>query len=340
MSPKARNKENKGLPSRWIYNHKAYYYRPRKHELERFEGKGWFLLGKTLASAHSEYARRVDFSGDLFLMDQVCERYTIQVMPLKSSATQRSQTRCMKRVRAALGNNPVQGLQSHHIYQYRDAVATKYKEKTANLDLELLSHIFTKSIEWGARQGHPMTNKQVVKFSMTPRDRYVEDEELKAALSLASDFLRHYIALKLCTGARKGELLSVRISDITDNGIIIHRSKGGKSSIYKWTDALREVVRTIRANQKKVGGMYLFCTRRGQPYIQPDGKTSGFDSIWQRFMAKVVKSGVPRFTEHDLRAKVASDVDLERAKELLGHANSRTTERVYRRKIQEIQPAK
>lgn len=58
-------------------------------------------------------------------------------------------------------------------------------------------------------------------------------------------------------------------------------------------------------------------------------------------MKKVVESETERFTEHDLRAKVASDVSLERAKELLGHtSNSHTTERVYRRKIQQIEPAK
>lgn len=335
-----RNKENKGLPSRWIYNHSAYYYRPRQHEKDRFDNKSWFLLGKTLAGAHIEYAKRLDFSGELFRMDQVCDRYTLQVMPLKAQATQRSQARCMRRIKGVLGHVPVQGVQSHHIYQYRDAVAAKYKEKTANLDLELLSHVFTKAIEWGARQGHPMTNKQVVKFSRPPRDRYVNDNELDAALEHASDFVRSYIVLKLLIGARKGELLSIRLSDIGDEGIVLNRSKGGKPTIYEWTDALREVVRTIRASHKKVGGLYLFSTRMGQPYIATNGLTSGFDSIWQRFMRKVVASGIERFTEHDLRAKVASDVDLERAQELLGHANSRTTERVYRRKISKIKPAR
>ena len=340
MSPKARNKENKGLPGRWVYNHGAYYYRTKKHERVLFDGKSWFRLGKTLSAAHAEYAKRVDFSGDLFLLDQVCERYSLQVLPLKSSATQRSQVGCMKRIRAALGHNPIQGIQSFHIYKYRDAVAAKYGEKTANLDLELLSHVFTKSIEWGSRQGHPMTNKQVVKFSRPPRDRYIEDGELAAALVHASSFIKNYIGLKLFIGARKGELLSIRLSDITEDGIILNRSKGGKASLYKWNDGLREAVRLIRADQGKVEGMYLFTTRNGKPYISADGKTSGFNSVWQRFMKKVVDSGIERFTEHDLRAKVASDVDLERAQELLGHTNSRTTERVYRRKIQEIKPAK
>ncbi len=47
----------------------------------------------------------------------------------------------------------------------------------------------------------------------------------------------------------------------------------------------------------------------------------------------------PRFTEHDLRGKVGSDAEsLERARQLLGHADSKITERVYRRKPELIRP--
>jgi integrase len=47
------------------------------------------------------------------------------------------------------------------------------------------------------------------------------------------------------------------------------------------------------------------------------------------------------FTEHDLRAKVASDADtLEHARALLAHADSRTTDRIYRRKAEIVAPMK
>lgn len=47
-----------------------------------------------------------------------------------------------------------------------------------------------------------------------------------------------------------------------------------------------------------------------------------------------------RFTEHDLRAKVASDVDAHHAMKLLGHSNLEITERVYRRRPNLIKPIK
>ena len=45
------------------------------------------------------------------------------------------------------------------------------------------------------------------------------------------------------------------------------------------------------------------------------------------------------FTEHDLRAKCASDApSLEHAKALLSHADSKLTDRVYRRKPERVMP--
>lgn len=46
-----------------------------------------------------------------------------------------------------------------------------------------------------------------------------------------------------------------------------------------------------------------------------------------------------RFTEHDLRAKCASDaVTFEHARALLSHADSRTTDAIYRRKPERVRP--
>ena len=62
--------------------------------------------------------------------------------------------------------------------------------------------------------------------------------------------------------------------------------------------------------------------------------------MWQRFMKKVLdKTKVTeRFTEHDLRAKVASDTSIEHAQKLLGHSSPEITNRVYRRKGEIIKP--
>lgn len=57
---------------------------------------------------------------------------------------------------------------------------------------------------------------------------------------------------------------------------------------------------------------FLFCGRTGKGYIDEEtGECHGFDSIWSRFMDRVLKETkvAERFTAHDLRAKVGSDAE-------------------------------
>ena len=56
-------------------------------------------------------------------------------------------------------------------------------------------------------------------------------------------------------------------------------------------------------------------------------------------MKKAVDVGVERFTEHDLRAKVASD-NRETATEILGHDDPKTIRRHYVRGVANVQPGR
>jgi integrase len=84
-----------------------------------------------------------------------------------------------------------------------------------------------------------------------------------------------------------------------------------------------------RSHARTVGEL-LDCYALGMLPME-DGTANAFDSLWQRFMARVLaKTTVEeRFTEHDLRAKSASDAETpDRAQELLAHADSATTRRI------------
>ncbi len=65
--------------------------------------------------------------------------------------------------------------------------------------------------------------------------------------------------------------------------------------------------------------------------------------MWQRFMDRVIAETkvVKRFTEHDLRVKCASDAEsLEHARALLSHASPNTTDAIYLRKPEMVDPLK
>ncbi|MBS1169604.1 MAG: Integrase [Burkholderiaceae bacterium] len=151
--------------------------------------------------------------------------------------------------------------------------------------------------------------------------------------------------IKLLTGLRRGDLLRLTMSDLKEDGIHVMPHKtadtSGKRLIIGWSDELRDAIAMAKDVRPKLSP-FLFCNRLGKPYIDEEsGRAGGWDSMWRGFMARVLAETKvkERFTEHDLRAKCASDATtLEHARQLLSHADGRITERVYRRKPEFINP--
>jgi integrase len=185
------------------------------------------------------------------------------------------------------------------------------------------------------------------------RTRYIEDWEIVEALALkpmrkagSVIAIQSYIRVKLLTGLRRSDLLRLHVSrDITEDGLRVTPSKTegttGKRMIISWSEELRAAVEAAKSARPVDIAPWLFCTSAGACYVNAEGLAPGWDSMWARFMTRVLKENrvTERFTEHDLRAKVGSDSEsLERARQLLGHADAKITERVYRRKPEVVRP--
>lgn len=352
MPPKKRNNENRGLPSRWRHYHGAYYYRVPPGLERLWDGKTQFRLGASLSEAYRVWAGRLEDEGiELKTIDQLLDRYALQVLPTKAVKTQLEQGRSIKKLKGILGKMTIKTFRPMDAYQYRDK-RSKDAPTSANRELEVLSHSFTKAIEWGALEDHPMIGGKFRKQHRPPRKRYVEDWEVIEALNLPSTrkrgsvkMIQAYIKLKLMTGLRRSDLLQLRSENLKDDGIHVTPSKtansSGKSTIYEWNDSLRNVIQEILSVRPVDIDPWLFCNRFGKPYVKEDGTTNGWDSMWQRFMDRVVAETkvTDRFWEKDLRAKVASDAEsLEHARALLSHATDTTTQKVYRRKPERVKP--
>lgn len=240
-------------------------------------------------------------------------------------------------------------MKPRHVYLYVEKRAAK---TSARREIEILSHAFTKAVEWGYIDRHPFKG-EIRLTGEKPRQRYVEDWEIVESLALASrrstgsiKAVQAYIRLKLLTGMRRGDLLRLAMSDLNEDGIHVspRKTQGttGKRLIIRWSDELRAAVELARDVRPNRHSPYLLCTRTGTCYFdEATGRAGGWDSMWRGFMARLLTEikVIVRFTEHDLRAKCASDAKtLEHARALLAHADARLTDRVYRRRPEMVDP--
>lgn len=329
--PRKRNSINRPLPNRWRYKHGAYYYRVPKSDSGMWDHKTEFRLGKTLNEAYKVWSARLQASTDISTLGQLLDRYLSEVVPLKAYKSQESNRISIGRIRSSFGHMGVVDFLPKDAYAYRHHVTQKHGPTSANRDLEVLSHLFSKAVEWGVIDSNPIKG-QVRKNTIPRRERYIEDWELVEALSVAAPFLKAYIKLKLLTGLRRGDLLRLSTKDVKPDGIHVTTSKTKKKVVILWTSELSSKYQEVLHSRQYHNTELLFPTREGNCYVNEHGQANGFDSMWQRFMKKVLSSTKveEKFQEKDLRKKTASDMSLQSGSRLLGHTSELTTQTHYR----------
>jgi integrase len=359
-----RNKENRGLPARWRWIHGAIYYRVPPGLESHWNGKQLFRLGKTEPEAYRTWAERVGRVENAKNINQLLDRFALEHIPLKAAPTKRDYTEALPHLRRAFGHMPLGDLKPADIYGYVDTRVSKKDSKRKALtrakhEISVLSNAFTKAVQWGYIDGHPFKGQTRIEGE-APRDRYVEDWEVDELLGLKPKrkkdpivMVQAYVKIKRLISIRQRDMLLIQPPrDFTDEGIRVMPSKGrrrrqdgerkGKVLIYTWTPALKEAVAEALAARPVHISPYLFCTRRGTSYVkEKTGNAYGFASLWQRAMKRLLAETKvkERFTEHDIRAKAASDsASDEAAQKLLGHSDIRTTQGIYRRKPSKIVP--
>lgn len=350
--PRKRNKENAGLPARWQSTHGAYYYQVPPGLEARWDNKKKFRLGASLPEAYATWAKRMEVVDAAATIGALLDRYAIEVVPTKGIRTQVENNRAIRNLRAVFGPAQLTWIKPQNVYQYVDK--RKKTPIAAHRAVDVLSHAFTKAVEWGLIDRHPFKGEMRLQGE-PPRTRYVEDWELIECLALPTKrkkgsilMIQAYLRVKLLTGMRRGDLLRLTMDDMKEDGIHVTPNKTalttGKRQIIDWSPELRSAIDTAKDVRPVQTADWLFCTRKGACYInEKKGTASGWDSVWQRFMERIMTETkvTERFTEHDMRAKCASDAEtLEHARSLLAHADSRVTDRIYRRKPERVKPGK
>ena len=170
---KKRSLQNKPYPSGWRVRQRGkkakfiitFRAPPALRKLWDDKSEPKLGEGKTLAEAENQayetWKNRIYQFTTPMTMGDLFNRYQTEVIPEKAEQTQAYNLKSMKRVRKIIdAKMPIMAFNTHMVFAYRDNVAKKVGAKSANSDLELLSHMFTKCFEWGVPiQEHPIKQK-------------------------------------------------------------------------------------------------------------------------------------------------------------------------------------
>ncbi len=202
----------------------------------------------------------------------------------------------------------------------------------ANRVISFLRMVFAYALEQQIVDSNPCTG--IRRHAEKKRDRYITDAEFEAICSASSPYIRSILEMCYLTGQRIGDVLAIRLSDISEQGIAFDQQKTGAKLIVGMTPDLEALIGRIKALPRSVRGLTLFCARSG-------GKPVSYDTVKQAFRKSCAAAGVSGATIHDLRAKSLTDTDKQgnNAQKLGGHSDARMTKRYLRlREIDVAQP--
>lgn len=197
---------------------------------------------------------------------------------------------------------------------------------SVNRELQLLRHVFTLALRDGTTRTHPMKGKVKLFREDNKIERYLTDEEEARLLDACQgryEHLRPIIVTALYTGMRRGEIFSLKWSDVDFKASLIHvrQSKTGKPRIIPMTANVREEIERLLPLAAETEFVF------GNPHTR-DARTD----LKHGFTAVCRKAGIEGFRFHDCRHTLASRLARESGNlvdvaHVLGHAQISTTMR-------------
>ncbi len=218
-----------------------------------------------------------------------------------------------------LGDKPLGRVNALDIENYRQERLASVKKSSVNRETIVLRHMLNTAIKLGKLMKNPM--KDIKQFKVEESKlRVLSREEEEKLLAASCEHLKPITIAALNTGMRLGEILNLVWDsvDMERDVVTVIRTKSSKIRTIPINNKLKEILKYVI----KVDSDRVFCDSNGR----------SIGSIKTAFNNAVRRAGIRHCRFHELRHTFASrliekGVNIVTVKELLGHADIRTTMR-------------
>jgi integrase len=300
-----------------MYLRRGTYFHVRK-------GK-WQNLGKDLRGALAAYASILEAprGGMADLIDTALAH----ILKGKPPNTVKSYGVAAKRLKKVFAEFAPEQVKSVHVVKMKKALISTPSQ--ANSCLTVLRLVFDYAVEEELIESNPAAS--VKRYREPKRTRLIGLDEYARIYAQAGPRLQVIMDLCIRTGQRIGDVLAIRRSDLTSEGIRFQPQKTDtKKGLVPWTTELRAVVERAKGLGGNLTALTLLYNRRGRPL--------SYWAVFDQWRKARLKAGIPDARIHDLRA-VAATWARKQGKNptaLLMHASPAQTERYLRDKEEAV----
>jgi integrase len=272
------------------------------------------MLGETLEESLLAYARAQN--PEKMMMPELINQALLQITKnLKPTSIPQYNSNA-KALREIFIEFSPQQVTSRNVAEIKQAYSDRPSK--GNQLISLLKQVFQYAVEWGIIENNPAVG--IRRQKETVRTRYITDSELNLILTNAKEPLKSIVTLCYYTGQRISDVLSIKKSDISDNGIYFTQQKTGQRLFIEFNDELLVIINNLAPTNSP----FLLCTKKGDAH-----KYTAIQSSWARLMESLK---IDDCHIHDLRAKSLTDAKKQgkNAQALGGHASESMTNRYIR----------
>lgn len=302
-------KSNRHLPAKMYEKHGAYYLVHKNK---------WTRLGKSYPEALQQYARLVrGTEGDVkHLIDTVLSHSRDD--DLADSTIQQYEL-AAARLKEAFNDFLADEVTPAHVGEFMEH--WRSKPNFANRMRSLLRKAFKHAVRTGLCSTNPTDT--IDPFEERKRDRYITDDEWRAIQAQASPALRCMMDIAYLTGQRVGDVLAIRLDQVTDEGITFRQEKTDKRLMVQMSPDLADAIKRAKA---------LHRTRTLYLLGQSNGKKRSYRGARDLLVRAATKAGVDDVGWHDIRAKAVTDAKKQGLdpQQLAGHSTEQQTKRYLR----------
>lgn len=219
-----------------------------------------------------------------------------------------------------------------------DGYIARRRAKVKNASVNRETSLLRRVIEWHGARGFDVPAiawKEAKLREAAPTTRVLADDEEARLFAKLPDSLKPIVEFALLSGQRKGEIVTLRWSDVDlGAGRATVWAKGQKPHSFPLTPRMVAII----ANQPKVcPQVFTYVAERDSPprkdrVKRKKGERYPFSAQgWDRKWRKALKdAGIEGYRFHDNRHTAATRIgSIEAANKLLGHTDMRTTQRYF-----------
>jgi len=304
--------------------------KPGGGKFKRSIGKVGLVTKSVARQVENEIKKKIKLGqfdmiqADIPTLNEIKDEYLTYVRDVKKKRSWKRDEELLRPLSKLFGNKRLSDISTKDLEDFKLIRLNEVSPATVNRSLSVLRHLFNLAKRWKKFYGDNPVSIVGMLEELNQVERILSAEEQSRLLDSSIGYLRPIITTALNTGMRRGEILTLKWSDVDLDMNMITINQTNTKSKKQRKIPVSSRMRSLLLELKLQSGI--------QEYVFTDIQGRAIRTIRSAFQTACRKAGLDGLRFHDLRHTAAtrmveSGANIVAISKILGHSDIKTTMR-------------